>query len=453
MTGALPGRRCSVSPIGRNLLSAVAMAMLACAPRSVVPGSSVVAYVNGQWFDGSGFKSGTLYVENERFIARPSRVDRTVDLRGGYVVPPFGEAHNHNVEASANVAQQLGRYVQTGVFYVGNPNNLPHTRTALANQINRPGTPDVAFANGGLTGPGGHPMEMAQANIARHRWTAEDGEGGFFFSVSNASELRRAWPKLLASRPDFVKVYLVYSEQYAARLADPRTFGWRGLDPSLLPETVRLAHAEHLRVAVHVESAFDFHVAVDAGADQVAHMPGFRGDETTSLPDPSRYQIREEDALRAGRQNIVVVTTLAGLAKVADDRGDFALRQVADQLNRRNLAVLRRNRVEIAIGSDEYDDTSVGEAVYLARSRLMEPAELLRSWTENTPRAIFPDRQIGRIAPGYEASFLVLEGDPLSDFNQIKRIRLGVKQGRPMATSTSPHVEVGTQANQALQPR
>ena len=46
------------------------------------------------------------------------------------------------------------------------------------------------------------------------------------------------------------------------------------------------------------------------------------------------------------------------------------------------------------------------------------------------PLTIFPDRPIARLAEGHEASFLVLEGNPLEDFDYVRRIRLAVKQGR-----------------------
>jgi len=54
---------------------------------------------------------------------------------------------------------------------------------------------------------------------------------------------------------------------------------------------------------------------------------------------------------------------------------------------------------------------------------------LLKMWSETTPLAIFPARKIGRLSPGYEASFLVLEGDPIADFANVKRIRKRVKRG------------------------
>jgi imidazolonepropionase-like amidohydrolase len=38
-------------------------------------------------------------------------------------------------------------------------------------------------------------------------------------------------------------------------------------------------------------------------------------------------------------------------------------------------------------------------------------------------------RRIGKLAPGYEASFLVLDGNPLVDFANVQRIRLRFKQG------------------------
>jgi imidazolonepropionase-like amidohydrolase len=124
------------------------------------------------------------------------------------------------------------------------------------------------------------------------------------------------------------------------------------------------------------------------------------------------------------------VTTLAGLPQYADEKGNAALRRTADALNTANLTLLRQSGVSIAIGSDEYSDTSVREAVYLNELRVFDSAELLRIWTQTTPRAIFPGRRIGTLAPGYESSFLSLSGDPLADFSNIKRIRLRVKQGR-----------------------
>lgn len=66
----------------------------------------------------------------------------------------------------------------------------------------------------------------------------------------------------------------------------------------------------------------------------------------------------------------------------------------------------------------------------LVRLDLFEPEELLRRWCEDTALAVFPVRRIGRLEPGFEASFLVLEADPLVDPQAVRGIRLRVKQGR-----------------------
>ena len=58
--------------------------------------------------------------------------------------------------------------------------------------------------------------------------------------------------------------------------------------------------------------------------------------------------------------------------------------------------------------------------------------QLLKTWCEATPEMIFPHRKIGHFKEGYEASFLVLTGNPLEDFTQVKSIRLRFKQGDPI---------------------
>jgi imidazolonepropionase-like amidohydrolase len=45
---------------------------------------------------------------------------------------------------------------------------------------------------------------------------------------------------------------------------------------------------------------------------------------------------------------------------------------------------------------------------------------------------IFPQRKIGALKDGSEANFLVLEGNPIQDFGNVKRIRMRVKQGDPL---------------------
>src|SRR6185436_349775 len=112
----------------------------------------------------------------------------------------------------------------------------------------------------------------------------------------------------------------------------------------------------------------------------------------------------------------------------AEERAEACL-----AMHRGNFDRLRAHGVRIAIGSDDYGSNSVNEAVTIARSGLMELDELLRAWCQTTPETIFPARKLGRLEEGYEASFLVLGGDPLEDFEHVRDIRLRVKQGRVLA--------------------
>jgi imidazolonepropionase-like amidohydrolase len=105
------------------------------------------------------------------------------------------------------------------------------------------------------------------------------------------------------------------------------------------------------------------------------------------------------------------------------------MRRTADSLFARNLRMMKKHRVRVIVGSDSYRTTSVPEAMYLASLGVYTNAELLELWTDETPRAIFPNRRIGRLASGYEASFLVLDKDPVANFLNVKTIRLRVKQG------------------------
>jgi imidazolonepropionase-like amidohydrolase len=100
-----------------------------------------------------------------------------------------------------------------------------------------------------------------------------------------------------------------------------------------------------------------------------------------------------------------------------------------------NLRTLREAGVRIAIGSDAISGerrfvTARDEVRFLTRHRMLDNLSLLRAWAIDTPRTIFPDRRLGGLEPGFEASFLVLGADPLEDAENLHRISMRVKAGR-----------------------
>jgi hypothetical protein len=389
-----------------------------------------VAFVNGLWFDGRTFVPRTAYAVNGDLTFRgPAHIGSTIDLSGGYVLPPFGEAHNHNVEPTNNIGLLVERYLRHGIFYVKNPDCLPYSREQLTGRVNTPTTIDVSFSNGGFTGSDGHPLEIEKRNIERGIWTTAQGEGAFYYVVDDGADLDRKWPQHMATKPDFIKTYLLYSEEYKARKMDAAFFGWKGLDPSLLKTFVAKAHAAGLRVSTHIESAADFHNALEAGVDEINHMPGFRMHEDVRPHPASAFELSPADAQLAVRQGTFVVTTLGGARALNPNGPDAAKRMEQDALNSRNLQLLYASGVKIAIGSDSYRVDSLPEALYLESLHALDNLSLLKIWCESTVQTIFPRRKLGFLKEGYEANFIVLDGDPLTNFANVGKIRLRVKRG------------------------
>jgi imidazolonepropionase-like amidohydrolase len=134
--------------------------------------------------------------------------------------------------------------------------------------------------------------------------------------------------------------------------------------------------------------------------------------------------IAVEDAKLAAERGIVVVTTIQGLGRTPE-----GLRGLVRTPTAANLRVLRDNGVRVVVGSDNPMDTSMREFEQLATLDVWDRPALLRMWAETTPRAIFPERRIGLLQDGYEASFLALAGNPLEDLANVRRINLRFKQG------------------------
>ena len=179
----------------QNVLRDVLLCLCLCCALAInlrAQAAQTIAFTNGRWYDGKSFQEKTVYSVLGWLTFRcPSHVDRTIDLQGGYAIPPFGEAHNHNVETLNNVDKLIAKYLQHGIFYIKNPNSLARDREALRPKLNRPDSIDVVFSNGSLTATGGHPVEIPERVIRTGKWTADDAEGGFYYAVNDAAELEK----------------------------------------------------------------------------------------------------------------------------------------------------------------------------------------------------------------------------------------------------------------------
>lgn len=370
----------------------------------------------GGWiFDGTKFEKRDFYSTSGyiTFVVQGGP-DSTIEIENKYVIPPFGEAHNHNLTGDAHDAFAK-QYMAQGIFYVKNPNSLPRGRPANG-RTKMIGTVDGVFANGGLTGSGGHPEGLTKRNIGLGIFKEDEGDGGFIWIIDNDKDLDSKWDIIIAGRPDFIKTYLLYSEEFEIRKNDTSYFNRKGISPEILKEIVKRAHQAGLRVSTHIETATDFRNALNAKVDEINHMPGFRNLDKVPL---TRFKIDTRDAQRAFKQNVFVITT------IASEGGSNEMRK----LHSENLVTLKNAKVKIALGSDSYRGTSKMEADYIHSLGVFSNLELLKIWCENTVATIYPGRKCGKLQEGYEANFLVLESNPIDDFKNTEKIFLRIKQG------------------------
>jgi imidazolonepropionase-like amidohydrolase len=396
-------------------------------------------FVNGHWFNGREFLRSTFYCADGKLTRRkPSSTVETVDLEGGFVVPPFGDAHNHFPSGERDFEEGNRAHLQAGVFYALNPGGNAEIANPIRPRLGTPAAMDAIFAQGVFTCSGGHPGPLLE-------YFSDRGEPGFdktklkgryFHAVNSVGQLDEVWPQFLSTNPEFVKIILGFSGAY-------RSDGQRslGLSPGIATEITHRARAAGLRTGAHIENAEDFHAALEAGVDLVMHLPifpepfGRKGAYSEVFADPERYVISVADARLACARGVGVVTTCAtGSAENFEKPNAFASLNDKEErfvkITLQNLRLLKDEGVMLAVGSDAAPGAgTLGEVDFLKNTGIFSNLELLKMWSETTPRAIFPQRKIGRLEEDYEASFLTLDADPIRDFNALKKIRMRSKQG------------------------
>ena len=267
---------------------------------------------------------------------------------------------------------------------------------------------------------------------------------GIAYDVTTPEEGRRDARELAAQKVDFIKIWV-----------DDRNGRAPELSPPLYRAIIDEAHALGIRVNAHVFYLADAKGLVAAGIDGFTHMvrDTDMDDEVVQAIVKRRVTIMPTLQNTERGRNTAPPPALAAwlsgpardaigaelVAKVLGAYGGRTAAQASAARERyailqRSLAKLSAAGARIVLGGDTgLQDDPFGFAEHRELELMVEagmtPMQAIVAATSNGADYLRL-RNIGTLAPGKQADFLVLDGNPLDDITNTRRIAQIVLKGR-----------------------
>ncbi|MBZ5676944.1 MAG: amidohydrolase family protein [Acidobacteriia bacterium] len=223
------------------------------------------------------------------------------------------------------------------------------------------------------------------------------------------------------------------------------------MDPAILKAISDAAHAAKLPIVTHTGNAQDVTDALDAGVDGIEHgsmrdrIPdaeftkmkamGVTFDPTLSVLEAmGAYVDGKTDLLdRSLVQQVVPRQFLAQVKDSLNSPGAQAARKAIGgypmrlDLAKLNLAAAYHAGVILVTGTDSGNPMVVhGPSIHRELQLWVEagipPSAALQGATYNAAKLLRADQRIGLIRKGYDASLLLVDGNPLQDISATERI-------------------------------
>jgi Amidohydrolase family len=270
---------------------------------------------------------------------------------------------------------------------------------------------------------------------------------------------------------------------------------YSSLNPDFVPGIVKVAHSRGLRVSGHIPNGITASQFVEDGADEIQHINfiflNFLASQVQDTRTPERFTAVGANAAKLDLQSkpvndfitllvnhhTTVDVTLATFEGMFTGRPgqvspDFApvLKRLPAQVQRAaysgGLPVTADNdqlykdsyRAMLAMTKRMYDagipifaGTDAIAGIMLHRELELEvqagipPAKSLQIATFNAARLLKQEKDIGSIAEGKLADFVLVEGNPAEHIGDIRRCRL-VMKGGTIYNSADLYAAVGIQA-------
>jgi len=385
---------------------AIVLGILVAAASTAAAPETVALRFGRVWDGAREVRDAVVIVERNRIVRLESGGDvpdgaTVVDLRRFTGIPGLIDLHTHMTYYwdGAPGTRPLGqrrRPAETVFLAQANARRTLEAGVTTVRDLGASNDTDLSMrdliARGAMTGP--RMLVSGQGLSARRDATGPDVDG-----MRNAAEER------IKGGADWVKVYASRGSYDSVDTTQTVTF-------DEMQAIVETAHALGHKVAIHSYGPSGVRDAVRAGADSIEHGVDL-----------------DDDTLREMvRRGTVWVPTIDHNRYYVEARDEFgfppaAIPPLQDYIAR-NLDAARRAvkaGVRLGMGSDAVFTMfgqNTRELEWFVKAG-MTPAQALATATTTAAALLGMDTQIGRLAPGYLADIVALEGDPLEDIRVV----------------------------------
>ncbi len=390
------------------LVCATAIAGACAGSTATLTSGVTLALTHGMLIDGTGsapVADATVLIAGDKIesagpaaaISIPAGT-RTVNLNGAAILPGFIDAHVHQGFSESN----LRAWAQGGVTTVRDEGasiaQIHGLKEFRARTSKDPHLARLVSFGSMLTVPGGFGQRFA----------------------NTADEFRHAVEDEFENGVDGIEIVLEdgFDEGYSGSLdgidlsptgGQPLRHGLPKPTAAELKAVVAAAHAHNLPVSGHLTQGEYLDDLLDAGVDDVAHLP----------TDP----VSDESLRRMARDDVYIVTTFTGLDRIGASGQRDALMYVV------------KTGGQVVLGSDNGGSPGgfepgipMSELDQMAETG-MEPMDLILASTRNAAHVCGLDGKVGTLTPGLAADILVVAGNPLDDIRALEHVRMVVHGG------------------------